>query len=90
LASQTLFFASLAAGAAFGQFIPGRFIVELNQPLAARTPNGMAQARAAQTPARARVAALGGQIRESMAAVTNALIVDLPEGVADEVAALPV
>jgi minor extracellular serine protease Vpr len=79
----------LFAGLSFGQFIPGRYIVELSQPVADKTASGMARARAAQFPMRSRVAAYGGQVRDTLASAANALIVDMPEASLDDIAALP-
>jgi subtilisin family serine protease len=82
----------LWAALSFGQFVPGRYIVELDGPLAAtseKPDDGRVRVLAAQAPVRAQLAAAGATIHDSLGAVVNAVIADIPEDQMDVVAGLP-
>jgi subtilisin family serine protease len=99
---KTVLLVFFSAAAMFGQVVPGRYVLELSSEPAARASSaGTASARRAefagrrasvrqgQLAARAAVAARGGVVVESMDTVVNALIVNIPDALANELLQIP-
>ncbi|MCC6539937.1 MAG: S8 family serine peptidase, partial [Bryobacterales bacterium] len=82
-AALILFFAWAARGQ---DYVPGRFIVELETPSG---KSGAAVAAVNKTALRAMVAERAGTVRDSLEHVINALVVDIAEERQAELAALP-
>jgi hypothetical protein len=81
--------------AAFGQVVPGRYVVELaGDPAAVAAPRAERAGRRAgvrqrQANARQAIVDLGGTVLESMDTVLNALIVNIPDARVAELSNLP-
>jgi minor extracellular serine protease Vpr len=88
-----LLFVSMAA--AFGQVVPGRYVVELaGDPAAVAAPRAELAGRRVgvrqrQANARQAIADLGGTVLESMDTVVNGLIVSIPDARVAELSQMP-
>jgi subtilisin family serine protease len=103
-AAKSALFLLVSAAAAFGQVVPGRYLVELagdpaaaavmkeGARFAARDPRfapRRAAVRQGQSNARRGVADHGGTVLETMDTVMNALIVSIPDARAAELSQIP-
>src|SRR5258708_14621847 len=92
---KTVVLLLLSMAAAFGQVVPGRYVVELaGDPAAVAAPRaemGLRRAAVRQRQANARQAVenLGGTVLESMDTVLNALIVNIPDALVAELSQMP-
>jgi minor extracellular serine protease Vpr len=92
---KTVVLLFLSMAAAFGQVVPGRYVVQLaGDPAAVGAPKAELAARRAgvrqrQMNARQAIADLGGTVIESMDTVFNGLIVNIPDARVAELSNMP-